>query len=276
MKKSLILLFGITLLIFSTVEAQASNQATKDVSAYLQGSHIRVSDAKARLTASGFEVLSVYKSVKQGRTIVFTCPALKREATKPNRANIAVMRLFIDNKEKTISVNNPVYFGRAYMQNDYNHSVFLAVKSKIEAVFPGLMPSKDKMAYEKLPYFHLSVGMPFYEDVHIIDMGSNAELLDKLKKYKKGKDLAFELRISDDTTLIGYGIGRGTQRFVKKIGRANAGLLPWPVVVSDETVTILKPEYYISLNYPLLEAEDLNKILSVSRDIIKDLSKPFK
>lgn len=282
MKKLLTILFGAFVLTFfgfagKSGELQASSgEPTGEVSAYLQGAYISVADAQSKLTAGGFEVVTTFESVKEGTTIVFTCPTLKREAAKPNRANIAAMRLFVDDKEKTISLANPVYFGKAYMQKDYNHAVFAAVKAKLEKAFPGLKDSEDKMKFKDLAGFHFTIGMPYYEEPKVLGEGSSADLLAKLKAYKGGKDLAFEIKISNDTTLVGYGVGAGTKRFVDKIGRANAGLMPWPIVVSGGKATMLQAEYYIAVNYPLLGMGQFAGIATVPGDIIKDLSKPFK
>ena len=275
MKKLVTALFSVVVLTCSQVVA-SSGEPTGDVSAYLQGAHISVNDAQSKLSAAGFEVLSTYESVKDGTTIVFTCPTLKKEAAKPNRANIAVLRLFVDDQEKTISLTNPIYFGKAFMQKDYNHASFAAVKSKLEGAFSGLKGSGDKMEFDDLAGFHFTFGMPYYEDIEVLGEGSNGELIEKLKSYKKGKQVAFELKIDDDTTLFGYEIGRGTKRFVKKIGRANGGLLPWPVVVDAGKATMLQAEYYIALTYPELGMGQFAGIASVPGDIIKDLKKPFK
>jgi len=282
MKKLITLLLSAVVLTFygcvskSMRAVESVVEPTGSVSAYLQGAYVSVDDAKTKLSGAGFEIVSIYKSVKKGKTIVFTCPTLKKAAAKPNRANVAVMRLFVDDQEKTISLTNPVYYGKSYMQKDYNHAIFLAVKSKLETAFQGLKDSVDKMKFSDLAGFRFSMGMPYYKDVKVIGEGSNADLLTKLKKYKKGENLVFELKLSDDITLVGYGIGKGTQRFVKKIGRANAGLLPWPVVVSGGRATMLQAEYYIAMNYPLLGIEQFSKIASVPGDVIKDLKKPFK
>lgn len=282
MKNLLALLFSAAVLLFSGCADKGVAASTGvipepkgDMSTYLQGAHISVTDAEAKLKAGGFEVVATYESVKDGHTIIFTCPSLKKEAAKPNRANIAVLKLFVDDEAKTISLTNPVYFGKAYMQKEYNHAVFSAVTAKLEAVFPGLKPSADKMDFGKLASYHFTLGMPYYEDVEILGEATNAELLAKLKEYKKGKDLAYEVKISDDTTLVGYGLGAGTKRFVTKIGRQNAGLLPWPIVVSGGKATMLKAEYYIAMNYPLLGMMEFAGIASIPGDAIKDLKKPF-
>jgi hypothetical protein len=257
------------------LEAKA-DEPKGDVNTYFKGAHMSVEDAKAKLSDGGFEVVTTFESVKDGTTIVFTCPTLKKEAAKPNRANIAVMKLFVDDEAKTISITNPVYFGRAYMQGDYDHATFTRVSDKIAKAFPNLTPSEDKMKFKDLAGYHFTLGMPYYEDVEVLGEGTNAELLAKLKEYQKGKAIAYELKITDDTTLVGYDIGRGTKRFVSKVGRQNAGLLPWPIVVSGGKATMLKAEYYIAMNYPLLGMGQFAGIASIPGDVIKDLHKPFK
>ena len=102
MKKLLVLLFSAAVLSFSGcadkgTQASAGTVAEPigEISTYLQGTHISVADAEAKLSAGGFEVLATYESVKNAHTIIFTCPSLKEEAAKPNRANIAVMKLLL-------------------------------------------------------------------------------------------------------------------------------------------------------------------------------------
>ncbi|MDQ1245226.1 MAG: hypothetical protein QG565_1567 [Campylobacterota bacterium] len=279
MKKLFVLLFSIVALSFYSYADEGDSTAaepTGEVSAYLAGAHMSVADAEAKLKVGGFEVLATYESVKDGHTIIFTCPSLKKQAALPNRANIAVMKLFVDDETKSISLTNPLYFGKAYMQQDYNHAVFSAVTAKLEALFPDLTPSAQKMKFSKLASYHFALGMPFYEDVEFLGEGAGAELLDKLKEYKKGKDFIYEVKISDDTTLVGYGLSAGTKRFLTKIDRQNAGLLPWPIVVSGGEATTLKSAYYITLNYPLLDMTQFQEIAPSAREVIKDLRKPFK
>jgi hypothetical protein len=280
MKKLLTLVFGVIALTFcgcagKGTEVKASNEPSGKISTYLKGAHVSVSDAEAKLTAAGFEVLTKYASVKDATTIVFTSPALKAEGAKPGRAYISVMRMFIDDQEKTISITNPVYFGKAFMQKDYNYATFAAVKAKIDGAFPGLTSSPDKMDYDELAGFHFTIGMPYYEDQAVVGEGTNADLLAKAKAYKNGKNVAFELKLSETSTLLGFALGAGTKRFVMKIGRANAGLLPWTISIEDGKAKILQGQYYIALHYPLLDMGGFMGIMSTPDSVIKDLSKPF-
>ena len=248
----------------------------KKVNTYLVGEYVDVKTSTSKLEEAGFEVIASYGSVKKGTTLVFTNEALKAEGAKPGKAHIAVLRLFIDEKEKMISFTNPVYFGKAYMQESYNHSVFNAQLEKINSVFSGLKGSKDEMDFDALAGYHFMVGMPYYSDVDELGVGTNEELLAKAKAYKKGKLLIFELKLSETSTLLGYDLGKRTKKFVKKIGRANAAVLPYTISIENGKATSLEAKYYLAVSYPLLTMGEFTTIATVPGAIAKDLTKPFK
>ena len=282
MKKTFITVLSAALLLFTgcasktaTVDGKTGLEGT-EISTYLTGGHISVESATAKLEKAGYEVIANYQSVKKGTTIVFTNDALKAEAAKPNRSYAAVLRLFIDDKEKTISFTNPVYFGKAFMQADYNHAVFNAELETINRAFPGLVGSVDKWKFDDLADYHFMISMPYYDGQDVVGEGTNDELLAKAKKYKKGKLLVFELKLSDSTTLLGYGLGKRTSKFVKKIGRANAAILPYCVVVDNGQAKALNAKYYIAISYPLLDMNGFMGIMTVPGAIIKDLEKTFQ
>lgn len=250
--------------------------AGKEISTYLIGAHISVAEAKSRLKEAGFDVIAEYEPIKGGTTLVFTNEALKAEGAKPGRAHAATLRLFVDDKEKMISITNPVYFGKAFMQDDYNYSLFAKELVALKKVFGALKDSADALSYEKLAEFHFMMGMPYYEDADSLGEGSNGALLAKAKKYKKGKLMIFELKLSDNSTLIGYDLGRRTKKFVKKIGRANAAILPWCISIENGKATALNAKYYIAISYPLLNMGQFMGIATVPGAITKELEKPFK
>ena len=247
----------------------------KDVSTYLVGAHMDVETAKKSLHSAGYEVLATYKPVKGGQTIVFTNDALKVEGAKPKRAHAAVLRLFVDNKEKMISITNPIYFGKAFMQDEYDHSVFNAQYKSINKAFPNLVGSKDKKNFDDLADYHFMFGMPYYSDVDNLEEDSNDELLSKVKSYKKGKFFIFELKLSDNSTLVGYDLGKRTKKFIKKIGRANAAVLPYCISIEDGKATSLAAKYYLAVSYPLLSMGEFMTISTVPGAITQDLRKAF-
>ena len=282
MRNILFVFLTATVVMFSACASKSAAPQTmtglegKKVSTYLVGEYMDVKTATAKLEEAGFEVIASYGSVKKGTTLVYTNDALKSEGAKPGKAHIAVLRLFIDEKQKMISFTNPVYFGKAYMQESYNHSVFNAQLEKINSVFPGLKASKDEMDFDALADYHFMVGMPYYNDVDELGVGTNEELLAKAKAYKKGKLLVFELKLSQTTTLLGYDLGKRTKKFVKKIGRANATVLPYTIAIENSKATSLEAKYYLAVSYPLLSMGEFTTIATVPGAITKDLTKPFK
>lgn len=255
--------------------AETSLEGTK-INTYLIGEYMSASSAEAKLKSAGFEIIANYKSIKKGTTIVFTDAALKAEGAKPSRSNIAVMRLFVDEKEKMISITNPIYFGKAFMQEEYNHTIFNAELEKINKAFPGLSRSKDEWDFDGLAGYHFMIGMPYYKDIDEVGKGTNTELLAKAKSYKKGKGFIFELKLSETSTLVGYALSKRTSKFVKKIGRANAAILPYCFTIENGKVTALNAKYYIAISYPLLDMNGFMKIMTIPGAVIKDYEKVFK
>ena len=248
----------------------------KDISAYLTGKYISTEKVKANLASSGFEILTEYVSVENGVTLVFTNDALKAEASKPMRANAAVLRVFIDSQDKMISVTNPVYFGKAFMQDDYNAKVFEAQLATINKAFPGLVSSKDKLDEDDLSGYHFMMGMPYYEDADELAEGKCTELLAKAKAYKDGESFLFSLKLSDTSYLVGYDLAKRTKKFISKIGRANAAVLPYMISIEKGKATSLEAKYYLAVSYPLLSMGEFTTIATVPGAIKKDLEKVFK
>lgn len=246
------------------------------ISAYLVGSYMDEKEVKEKLSSAGFEILTSYASVKKGTTIVFTCSELKKEGANPGRAHAAILRIFVDSKNKIISLTNPLYFGRAFMQDDYKSSVFEVLHKRLTGVFTGLSGSKDILQDDDISGYHFMMGMPYYEDSDELGKGSNSELISKARSYKKGKFLLFELKLSENSTLLGYDIAKRTKKFVKKIGRANGAVLPYCISVENGKATSLEAKYYLALSYPLLSMGEFTTIATVPGAIKKDLAKPFK
>jgi len=256
--------------------AITQSAVAQDISAYLQGKYIDVAQAKEKLSGAGYKVIAEYTSVKDGITLVFTDDALKSEASKPKRAYAAVLRIFVDNKEKKISITNPVYFGRAYMQDDYNAKVFEAELANIKKTFSGLKGSKDMLDADDISGYHFMMGMPYYEDPDELAEGKTADLLKKVQSYKGGKNVVFTLKLNDDSYLIGYDLSADTKKFVEKIGRANASVLPYTISIEKDVATSLAAKYYLALCYPLLSMGGFTTIMDIPGAITEELTTPFK
>jgi len=84
------------------------------------------------------------------------------------------------------------------------------------------------------------------------------------------------MKLSETSTLMGYDLAKRTKRFVKKIGRANAAILPYCIAIENGQAQALNAKYYIALSYPLLDMGGFMGIATVPGAITKDLEKAFK
>jgi len=243
------------------------------ISAYLRGKFMDVDAAKAKLKEAGFNIVTVTPVNKKGDliSIVFTDKTLVKMASKPNRGFMASLRLLVNRKDNHISITNPLYMAKAFMQQDFDEKTAKETLAKLTSVFKGMLNSKDILKFQLLPKYQFMNGMPHYEDMTVVARGD-----DLLAKIKNNKKVLFVQKLENGSTLIGIKLGKRTQKFTGRIGTNNAGLLPYPVLIENGEAKIMEPKYYISVMYPLLQMSEFMTIATVPGAIIKDCEKVFK
>lgn len=251
------------------------NPSDHHIPAYLRGSYENVATAVSNLKQAGFTIVGQYKFLNDGTTILFTDSALKQQAAKKDRGFIALMRLYVDKKDNEISITNPIYFGKAFMQDQYSQAVFYKELTKLTSVFTDLKSSKDQLKFDDLSDYHFMWGMPYYTDFVKLGNGTNEDLLAKLKNYKSGKNFLFDIKLANGSYIVGYKLNAKTSTFPKIIGQKNALVLPYLILISDGKAKILNPKYYLAISYPLLSMGQFMQISSIPGDIESDLTKPF-
>ena len=246
------------------------------VSAFLRADIMDVKTAIKKLENAGFEVLATLPLDKKKKliSIVFTNAELKKMASKSNRGYMATLRLLIDPKNKQISITNPIYLGKAMLQDDFNANASKKVLLSIIKEFSGLRNSFDKLKYQLLPKYQFMDGMPYYKDMEVIARGD--DLLAKLERKKSKKKVVFKLKLENGSTLIGVKLSKRTRKFPKRIGSKNAGMLPYPILIENGEAKILEPKYYLALMYPQLSMEEFMTIATIPGAIIKDCTKIFR
>lgn len=252
-----------------SVEAGATVE--KEVAAYKIAAYVDAASAKSKLEAAGFEVLGSYKSFDKGTTLLFTNGAMKAMADKSNRGFAAVGRLLVDEEHNQVSIANPIYFGKAFMQKEYNHATAAAALASLEKAFGPVKDSNDKWEFNELAGYHFMVGMPYYEDMMVVGEGTTADLVAKAKKAK-----GTVVQLSADRYVAFVDLDRRTSAFVKKIGTQNAGLLPWAVLIENGQAKALSAKYFIAISYPLLTMNEFMTIATVPGAVEVDLKKAFK
>ena len=246
------------------------------VSAYLRGDLQSVDAVKKALTDAGFTILSASTVDKKGQltSIVFTNDALVKMADKPNRGFAASLRVLVDEKNKQITIINPLYIAKGFLQDDFDKEGVKPILENLRKAFPGLKNSEDALKFTLIPKYHFMAAMPYYEDMIVLAKGDN--LLAKAKARNGGKDLVFVQPLSKGRTLIGMKLGKRTGKFINKIGVKNAALLPYPILIENGEAKILDPKYYISVMYPMLKMSEFMKISTVPGAIQLDCENLFR
>ena len=245
------------------------------ISAYLRGPLATAAQVEADLKNAGFEILASHTVDKKAdlTTIIVTCPSLKKMANKKTRGFMGVLKILVDDVNKQISISNPLYFAKAYLEADFDKTAAIKVLDKLNQTFEGLENSKDGMEYDDLDSYHFSVGMPYYEDMESVASGENAELLEKAKA---SGSVVFELTLDNGATLLGVKLDKRTTKFAKKIGSENAAVIPYTILIENGEAKVLAPKYNLALHYPLLSMTGFMTIATVPGAIIKDCKKIFE
>jgi len=243
------------------------------VSAHLRGAFMEVVKVKETLKVAGFEVIASAPVNKDASliSVVFTDKSLVTMASKPNRGFMASLRVLVDTKEKTISITNPLYMAKGFLQNDYDDKSAKKILTRLIDTFPNLTNSKDTLKFQLLPKYQFMQGMPHYENM--VEVASGSDLLEKIKDNKR---VLFTQTLENGATLIGIQLSKRTNKFTKRIGRNNAAMLPYPILIENGKAMILDPKFYISYMYPKLSMSEFMTIATVPDAMIKDCEKVFK
>ncbi len=246
------------------------------ISAYLRGKLQSVDSVKKALEAAGFKILSASHIDKKGQltSVAFSNDALIAMANKPGRGFAASLRVLVDEKNKQISVTNPLYVTSAFLQDDFDQKAVTPILESIRKAFPDLKNSEDAVKFKVLPKYHFMAAMPYYKDMLTVAKGD--KLLEKAKARNGGKDIVFVQPLSKESTLLGVKLGKRTSKFVKKIGVKNGALLPYPVLIEGGEAKILDPKYYIAVMYPMLKMSEFMTISTVPGAIQLDCENLFR
>jgi len=243
------------------------------ISAYLRGKYMDVASVEKKLKSAGFTQLSSKPVNKKGDliSVVFTNDALIDMASKADRGFMATLRVLVDTKEKSMSITNPLYLAKAFMQNEFDEKPAKKILDKLIIQFPELKNSKDSLKFQSLPQYQFMNGMPKYNNM--LEVASASDLLEKVKDHKR---LVFTQKLKNGSTLIGIQLRKRTRKFTKRIGRNNAGMLPYPILIENGKAKILDPKYYISLMYPALKMSEFMTIATIPDAMVKDCEKIFQ
>lgn len=248
----------------------------QNINAYYYAAFADSATVRQNLETAGFEIVGTYPATQNSEVIIITSEALKAAADKPGRGFAAILRVLIDRENKRVAVTNPVYFGKAFLQETYNPALATQLTETLTGALGALSASPDVLNYDVLAGYQFMVGMPHYADTYVLAEGDTETLIDKVDAYKDGQAVVFKLVIGDGRVLIGFDLDKRTKRFVKKIGVQNAEVLPYTILIGDGRATALAAKYYLALSYPLLKMGEFMTIATVPGAVERELQNAFE
>jgi len=260
----------VLLLVFVTVQAagvklEVGAPAPEKLTTYYAAKAQDAKSVASKLKANGFSVLATTEPIK-GST-VFTITNKELAATNSWLATLNVLV-----NEKEVRVQNPSYFGAAYLGDKYKYGQFAATLTSLQKALGDLYTVTDEFKLAKLAKYQFMMGMPYVDETINVGEGSDLE-----SKLKDNKYVAYSLKLPNGATLVGHSLRSRTNKFLLKIDAAhNALILPYRSMIKDGKAEMLDPKYYLAVSLPLLSMGEFMQIASTPAEIEKDIKRTYK
>ena len=239
--------------------------APKVISTYYAAAAQSADKVKSKLKANGFSILATTTPIKGSTVITVTNKELKATNSWLAALNVLV-------NEKEVRVQNPSYFGAAYLQDKFKYGQFSETLKSLQKALGDLHTVADEFKLAKLPKYHFMMGMPYVDET--ITVGEGTDLTTKLKDNKY---VVYTLKLPNGATLVGHNLISRTNKFLLKIDAShNALILPYKSMIKEGKAVMLAPKYYLAVSLPLLSMGEFMKIASAPGEIEKDIKRAYK
>ncbi|RRS31214.1 MAG: hypothetical protein P794_04550 [Epsilonproteobacteria bacterium (ex Lamellibrachia satsuma)] len=255
--------------VFKGKKLVLGGKVPKELTTYYVANPQTIDGLKEKLKANGFTVLATSEIFNGKMVITITNDELKKTNTF-----VATLQVLV-NGEEEVRVQNPSYFGAAYLQKKYRYGQFTETLKALQAALGDMYATDEKFELDDLAGYHFMFGMPYLDDTITVAQGN--ALLSKVTSKKASKYVAYTLQLPNGTTIVGHKLRSQTNKFLQKIKvERNANILPYETMIKDRKAVMLDPKYYLALSLPLLNMGDFMKISSAPGEIEKDIKRAYK
>jgi hypothetical protein len=238
--------------------------APKKLTAYYTANPQTVEELRSKLETNGFDILATDDIFENKTVISFT-----NEALQNTNSFLSVLHILVSHGIE-IRVQNPSYFGAAYLQDKFTYGQFTETLKALESTLGEMYEVEDQLGFSDLPKYHFMLGMPHFHDTIVVARGN--DILKRLRETNTTKHISYVLKLPNGATLVGHKLDHNTYDYLKKIkAQNNAQIFPYEVIIKDEKAVMLNPKYYLALSLPLLSMTDFLKIASAPNEIEKDI-----
>jgi hypothetical protein len=258
----------LVLLLTSMVKAEFNfDTLPEKLTAYYASSIQPIDTLERKLKKNGFQILAITEILK-GEIVV----TITNRELKSTNSYVATLQLLVNTIRHEIRVQNPSYFGAAYLQERYYYGKFKTTLYALKNVLGEMSEVKESYDLRGLAHFQFMYGLPYLKDTLHIKVKGNP-----LKKLRDSNHIAYHLNLPNGAILVGHQFKRRTNTFLKTIKEENnAQLLPYESMIQDGRVTILNPKYYLPLSLPFLDLGKFMKIATAPDTIKREISKSYK
>jgi hypothetical protein len=231
----------------------------------------KAKQVKKALESAGFSVVGEYAPYDDAVVIVVTSSELESVSRKSDRGGYgAVQRVSVTKAGGSVQVTyvNPIYVQHAYRLNgDLD-----PVARKLEEALGKRQEfgsNKKVMDEDKLRNYHYMFGMEYFTDPYVLaEYGSHREAVsaveEGLKKERGGIRKVYRLDLSDDQTLFGVSLTRGSTRDKYRDEAFQMGIvdskplkqtayLPYEILVNGNRVEALHMRFRMAVHFPDLD-----------------------
>jgi len=256
--------------VFKGQKLVIGGKAPKKLSTYYAAQLQDIDSLKQKLEANGFKVLAVTPILK-GKTVL---TITNDELLATNNTWLATLHLLV-NDGNEIRVQNPSYFGAAYIQKKYKYGQFAQTLKALQAVLGDMYEVDEKYSLDDLRKYQFMFGMPYLNDT--IKVGEGDDLLSKVMGKSGNKYVAYTLKLPNGNVLVGHKLRNRTNRFLEKIEtERDANILPYESMIIGNKAVMLDPKFYLALSIPQLSMSEFMKIASAPGEIEKDVKRAYK
>ncbi|GIR30868.1 MAG: hypothetical protein CM15mP45_01640 [Deltaproteobacteria bacterium] len=248
-------------------------------------SRVNLTELKEGLEEEGFVVLGSYEPAEDSRRKVlsFTHPKLLKVVSglRETAGYFSVWRMALTEAETgtEISLQNPEYWGNAYLQDEYPvaESTVKELISRILVAFGSgssnkAFGSSQELSAEDLREYHYMFSMPYFEDqVELGEFESHNQALETIETNLRNSEnciKVFRQTVkSQQTVLNGIGLKgtTGEGHFLPIIDIAehkHTAFLPYELLVNGKKVYMLHGRFRIVVSFPDLTMMTFGKIMS--------------
>ncbi len=244
-------------------------EAPEYLTAYYVADMQSLDQIQKKLKANGFTVLAITSILNDKTVITITNDELQKTNTL-----LATLQVLV-NGEYEVRVQNPSYFGAAYLQDKYKYGQFSATLKALQEALGDMYEVDEKLELDDLAKYQFMFGMPYLDDTITVAVGD--DLLEKVMRKDAGTYVAYTLKLPNGAIIVGHKLKNETKQFLTKIKvERNANILPYESMIKEGKAVILDPKYYLALSLPLLHMSDFMKITSTPEEIKNDIKRAYK